>query len=155
MIQRIQSVYLIAAIVIQSLLFLLPLGGKVYSSKTFEVYINKICYYERNVGIKYSDPENVLLAIHSGILALLAVTFLNYKQRKTQLRFTILSGLLVGFLMVYVFYIIKNTNLEDKFIFTSLKPAFYLPLATLFFLIQAGRSILKDEKKVKESDRLR
>jgi hypothetical protein len=134
MIQRIQTIWLLLAAIAASLTFKLP-------------------YY---TGILGATPASViatdgfvLTIVTSAIVftALIAIFF--YKTRKIQLRLCVL-GLLLEAGLIYLYYrrihVFGSGELTIWSIFHML---------ILFFFFLAARGISKDDKLIKESDRLR
>src|SRR6478735_573861 len=113
-------------------------------------------------GHKINDPQKVytvlnattdmillILTVALGIVALVLIFF--YKDRKTQMRITLVA-LLVSLLNIYLYY-----NETKKFIAAEssldLTCIFVFAIPILLFL--AFRGIYKDQKLVKSMDRLR
>ena len=100
--------------------------------------------------------DNFLLVgciIALGALSLISI-FL-FRNRKAQLRFTILTMVLtIGFL--FLEYLTIETFKRDNVITTgSYQVAALLPVVMVILLIFAARGIYKDQKLVKSLDRLR
>src|SRR4051812_18258412 len=138
MIQRIQSIWLLLAAVCA----FLTLKFSFYSG-------NKIVNNQKQF-VHLTVNENILLTILSvavGIAALIII-FL-YKDRKMQLRLTIVTILLSIVNIILYFSAIKN-YVEGNYDISAII-VFLIPI----FLILAARSMYKDEKLVKSMDRLR
>ena len=138
MIQRIQTIWLLLA----SACAFLSLKLSFYSG-------NKIINAQKQ--FQYlTGRENILLTILSvavGIAALVII-FL-YKDRKMQIRLTIVDMLLSIVNIVLYFSAIKN-YVEGNYDFTAII-VFLIPV----FLFLAVRGIHKDEKLIRSADRLR
>ena len=136
MIQRIQSIWLFLAAVCIAVSFKLPF----YSGTN----ANGIASYELNA------TENYLITGASIVVGSLAlfIIFL-YKKRPTQLRLCVL-GILLEALLIFLYYreVIKFTA------GTYSLWAILHSLVVIFFFL-AARAINKDEKLIKDSDRLR
>lgn len=142
MIQRIQTLWLLiaAAFAFLSLKLSFFAGQKIVNEVAAHVELNA------------ATADNLLVLISSvavGLLALIAV-FL-FKQRKTQLRLTLVALLLsivniVLFIMEAQKFIPHQGNYSLTSVFVFLIPV---------FLILAARGISKDEKLIKSLDRLR
>ncbi len=139
MIQRIQSLWLLAATACAALTF-------------------KFTFYSGNKPGKDNMPafenltasSNMFLLILTAILvtSCLIIIFL-YRERKKQLRFTVLAILLS--IINLVLYFSQLKKFTDGNISLTAVLAFAIPVL-LFF---AARGIWKDEKLVKSLDRLR
>jgi Domain of unknown function (DUF4293) len=136
MIQRIQSVWLLLAAVAASLTF------------KFEYYsgIN----LEHPTLYKVNAAENfpiLLLTVAVSFLAL--CTIFLFKNRKLQMRLCIL-GIFLEALLIFMYYREVKTYTDGTLSFWAI---LHGTIVFLFFL--AARSINKDERMVKDSDRLR
>lgn len=135
MLQRIQSLWLLAAAVCSFL------------TLKFEFYAGTDLMGQ---AARLSAQTNILLmimAVVTGVTSLIAI-FL-YKQRKLQARVTGI-GLVISIIFITLLF------LQFKFFSTgtiSLWCVFYFAIPTL--LIFAIRGILKDEKLIKSMDKLR
>jgi Domain of unknown function (DUF4293) len=136
MIQRIQSLWLLLAASLVFLTVKLPF----YSGTNAKA----IPSYELNAG------ENILLLSTTIITALFTVFIIFlYKKRKLQLGLCIV-GILLDVLLIFLYKReIKTFTLGTY----SLWSIFHSLIVICFFL--AARAINKDEKLVKDSDRLR
>jgi len=150
MIQRIQSLYLLLAGIIQIIFatgtyFTYKLQDDLYSvtgSGTFN-----------SAGDKTSgDMKTLILGIGIAILALMSI-FL-FKNRKQQMKLSRIGGLLT--IAEIVFIVISYFNTKDiaeggfKFGYVI----FILPASTLLFFL-AAKSIKKDDELIKSVDRIR
>lgn len=136
MIQRIQSVWLLLAAICVGLTVKLP-----YYSGT---NAKGVASYELNA------TENFLLfsaTIITGLLALLIIFF--YKQRPLQLRLCVL-GIALEALLIFLYYRQVSTFTLGTY---SLWSILHAVSVIMFFL--AAKAINKDEKLIKDSDRLR
>lgn len=158
MIQRIQSLFLVLAIVAMGLLALFPIAS--FYSDT-GVYVLDV------FGLNSITPGNEvpfvdwfflpLIAVAGVIIVLDAVALFSYKRRIRQIKIlqgTILLNILfiVGIMFYYVPAVEENTGtLVDYQNSTGI----YLPLISLVFSLLAQHYIKKDEKLVRSVDRLR
>ncbi|MBS1610896.1 MAG: DUF4293 domain-containing protein [Bacteroidetes bacterium] len=139
MIQRIQSVWLLLA----SIASLLTFEFSFYSGyKIGNTVLNDLISLTAS-----SNLLLIILAALTGIGSFIAI-FL-FKDRKTQLRITIMALILSVLSLVVYFSQIKNYE-KGHF---SLTAIFALLIPILLFL--AVRGIYKDQKLVKSLDRLR
>lgn len=153
MIQRIQTLYLIAALAIMSSLYFLTLG--LLNTETGELYSLTL------MGIKAYQDTGILvnsfpLIILVSVIALinLVIIFL-YKNRRRQMRWTLYNMILmigtVGLTYFYFWVGSEKFNALNKFLEI---PAF-LPLVAALLNYLAFRNILKDENLVRSYDRIR
>jgi uncharacterized membrane protein len=155
MIQRIQSIYLLAASLVLFALFLFPvINNLILNGHADSITVSGI--YEVINGVRTKTASLVTLSIATVIVALLPLAgiFL-YKNRKQQSSYCyIVIVLIIG----YSFYVAEtvkeiagNTQVrpENFSIGAILSP---LAIVLIFFAI---RGINKDEKLVRSADRLR
>jgi hypothetical protein len=152
MIQRIQSLYLLAAIILMAVSLFSPMGRFVAADGSVAGVLNNF-YVELFVD---GNPKGVwaLGALLVACIALSAVCIFKFKNRMLQTRFCIFSILLlVGYAVAYgVFaYIIKG-DMGVSFA-PDWRAAF--PVISIILEYLAWRNILKDEMIVRSLDRLR
>ena len=137
MIQRIQTVYLLAALVISAVLpFFFPL-------------------WTLNDGNVFYFMQSQLYAVLFGLSATLSLLgILSYKKRQHQFvigRLNIILNLILLGLFVY-----RSLNLSGETPAVSEKGiGMFLPIVSIVFLVLANKAIKKDEDLVKSVDRLR
>ena len=151
MIQRIQTLFLLAVALLSGLMLtgdLIQLtagGGTVFSMSFLGM--------ENNGGevIQRLWPMTVILAV---VPLLALVTIFLYKKRSLQMRLTMLVLLLsLGTLILGAFYVLMFDRKIDVNIIWKVKVLF--PLITAILAWVAWRAILKDEVRVRSYDRLR
>ncbi|MFP9115683.1 DUF4293 domain-containing protein [Flavobacterium sp. RHBU_3] len=137
MIQRIQSIYLIIAILASGIL---PLFLPLYTLSTDE----DPTYFNKNIAY-------VFLFVASATLSV--VSLFSYKKRKNQFVIgrlnIILNFILLGLFIYRLLNLSGDAEVSEKGI------GIYLPLVSIVFLSLANRAIKKDEDLVKSADRLR
>lgn len=136
MIQRIQTIWLLLASACAFLTLKFSFYGGTYAADN--------AYHEINGGTNFLLMLTTCLV---GALALLII-FL-YKNRKVQLRLCIVGILLTALLIVLYLREMKDFVKGDPNLWAL------LPAAVVVFFFLAARGINKDEKMVKDSDRLR
>ncbi len=144
MIQRIQSIYLIIAILISWLVaFLVPFW---VDQNSEVIYLTSLFKNENMVFL--SVP---LLIIGSGIMSF--ASLLLYKNRTRQIignRLNIvINFLLLGIIVYHLLSLPGETVVSEKGI------GVFIPLLVVVFLVLSNKAIIKDEKLVKSVDRLR
>lgn len=136
MIQRIQSVWILVA----SLLAFLTLKLSFYSG----THLPDNLYHQLN------GTENILLMITTIALGILTlVTIFLYKTRIIQLRLCI-AAILLDLLLVFLYFRQLQYFSQGEYAITSA-----LHLIIVVALILAARGINKDEKLIRDSNRLR
>ncbi|MFC2102013.1 DUF4293 domain-containing protein [Bacteroidota bacterium] len=157
MIQRIQTIFLVLALISGALVFYFPLAEFYH-----ELYGN---YKLFATELKSMDPDPKIttslwftspLWVTAGVSLLLTLfTIFLYKKRATQLRFVAFNILLNVSFVVMVFIIYSNKITKLTQIEPSYQAGIFFPLVSLVFLILANRFIRKDQALVKSTDRLR
>ena len=154
MIQRIQTVYLAVATALAGLLLngnILTLVGK--TGEAYSLTYKGIAEVSNGIAqiVEKSLPLSILLI---AVPVLFLISIFLFKNRKLQIRLTVLTTLLnAGALLLLVYYIFYAGNKLDAGFVFSIKITFPLIGTILGYL--AFRSILKDELLVKSYDRLR
>lgn len=149
MIQRVQSVYLLVAVLMMVWTMFAPLGSYGDSSAI---------YYALGIESVSSSQMNqagwgvFAIACLSAIVAL--ATIFVYKNRKLQIRLGIFNILiLVGWYAVYgAFAIAYGKQLEQDY---QLAYGMFLPLVAIVLSVLAVGAIRHDERLVRAADRLR
>lgn len=155
MLQRIQSIYLLAASIVMFGLFVFPLAHNIYvDSKLVNVTVTGV--YEIVNGQEKHTEVFTALSVVTVIAALvpLVIIFL-YKNRKQQIALCY-SAILV--LIGYSFWmaqtvkkVVGDITLEYK----NMGIGLFLTSLSIILIIFAFKAIQRDEKLVKSADRLR
>ncbi|HOY30980.1 MAG TPA: DUF4293 domain-containing protein [Bacteroidales bacterium] len=147
MIQRIQSLYLLLAVVAYVLLFFFPIAEFVHQDTVSSFSLLEITNAKSN--------STFPLMIVDGLLAITClVTIFLFKKRLLQIRITAVTLLVhMGFIAA-VFY---SADFVAKKLGTvaAYQTGMYIALIPLVLIVLAYRAIRKDEKMVNSSDRLR
>jgi len=151
MIQRIQSVYLLATVVVLLMILVLPIATLVNAqSDSFTYLFYGIVNSEGQIALQ-AFPLATLLVIMP-IISLISI-FL-YKKRILQMRLCIYNILLmlgsIGLIFFYSFQAKNNLFTETIFSFPIV-----LPVVAAILTYLAFRGIRKDEILVKSIDRIR
>lgn len=150
MIQRIQSLYLLLAALVQILFatgtyFTYDLMNESYSVTGSGVFDST---GEKTGG----DMKTLILGLGIALIALVSV-FL-FKNRKQQIKLSRIGGLLT--MAEILFIILSYINVKDLSVndFSFGYVNFILPISTLLFLL-AAKAIKKDDELVRSVDRIR
>lgn len=156
MIQRKQTLFLLAAVIAYVVCLFLPVGGIIPEGMCTDTSVHCLGTVSDETGIHFDAtciPLFLLCAV-SAILSL--VTIFMYKNRKLQMNLcgiTLLFSVLwyVDYLVMY-FGLVGLENVEGK-----LQPEFgaCLPLIGLIFVAMARKGVSDDEKLVRAADRIR
>ena len=139
MIQRIQSIYLVAALIATILFFYLPIWKST-----------------QNTGLDvFSAGTHLFLLFISIILCLLhLISIFFYKKRIAQLnlcKVTVVTTLV--YLATFLIVFIEENKLEN--LISGLKPGAILPFIVVLLNILAIRNIRRDEQLIRSMNRLR
>jgi cytochrome c biogenesis factor len=136
MLQRIQSIYLLIAVIASGIL---PLFLPLYTLDNGDVvsFMDNIAY--------------VLLFVFSATLSIVGI--FTYKKRKNQFvlgRLNIILNLILLGLFIY-----RSLNLSGEANVSEKGIGMFLPIVSIVFISLANKAIKKDEDLVKSADRLR
>lgn len=162
MIQRIQTLYLVGVLVLSILSFCFPLA--VFETDKYAP--SEYNLLPENLPADTTElPQNtiawnaIFFPVASGILALVAI-FL-YKNRPLQMRITafgfLFATIYVGMLLLWIISAQENALASQQIQVTKTiyGVSTYLPMAQVLLFILAQRAIKKDEKLVRDSERIR
>ena len=156
MIQRVQSIYLALVFILIAIMSFLPLV--VFHSADVVFYMN-IFRFEGVGSLDFvNDLPNIWpLPILASLLAILsALSIFRYKNRKQQMTMNMVAMLMnFGLLGVIFYYSDVVSKMETVAAPPTYDVAAFFPIVTVLLLILANRNIRKDEKLVRESERLR
>lgn len=147
MLQRIQTVYLMLAFIVSALLFTkLPIAVFPFPDGGDIVF---------NFTGKYEIISTLPLLLLNGALVVLTfISVLLYSKRPLQFKLTMFGFLLNVILIIAMFFTADSMQNQLK-MEAQYKLGAILPLISMVLLILASKSIRKDEKLIKASDRLR
>lgn len=151
MLQRIQSLYLLAISLISISLFFLPIAG--YLDDTF---ILTLLGVRTTIPVNPFQTPNVipLLIINSLLFIFTTITIFLYTNRPLQLRLC-KSILLTNTVFIVIIFFYADDIASLFLSKANYKFAAGLPLITFVLLFLATRAIKKDEALVKSAERLR
>jgi membrane protein insertase Oxa1/YidC/SpoIIIJ len=155
MLQRIQSIYLLAAGLVTAALFVFPLVNNVYvDGNSLTIMVTGV--YQNINGQQAHTEVFTALTIATALVALLpiVVIFL-YKDRKRQINMCyLLMVITIGF-SYWVAQAVKNTIGGAYLNFGNYGVGIILLSLSLLLIVLAQKSIQRDEKLVRSADRLR
>ena len=147
-IQRIQSVYLLIAIILMVVFAFFPaltfeLGGRQFVYGALEA---------GKVGVTHVDPLMLMLIILISLIALMDIFLYKNLQRQMTVCFV---DILIGIAMIVAICIVAV--LESRREGLVITPQWYLilPVLSIVFLMLAHKSMSNDKKKLRDADRLR
>ena len=158
MIQRIQSVFLFIVGVCMICTFFFPVLKKSNNQGSIELTYIEMTYTAKD---KASSPKKTktfymgILAALAAVISLFSVS--KFKNRLLQMKLGLLNSLVMcGILGCTMYFISQGEKMIGANLgYKNFTVGFYLPIVGLISNILANRFIRKDEKLVRESDRMR
>lgn len=152
MIQRIQTVYLLAVVVLLIICMCSPVAAYIGSDGSISPFTN-LGIDVTNVGRETSCWGMFAILLLSALVA--AATIFLFKNRILQIRMTVFNIiLLIGFYATFIAFIVAYNGKLPESTF-QLRIAACLPFIAIVLNYLAIRAIGKDEVMVKAADRLR
>lgn len=154
MIQRIQSIFLLVAVALLSLLFFIPI-----SSYIVEPQMEKFLLRITGLVSEGNSPECIfspwaVLVLVAVAIAVAFVTIFLFKKRLVQIRLCVLNIVLLVGLQGLLYYIVvsvgKRLGANPDYGFV-----FIMPLVAAILTFLALRAIAKDEALIRSLNRLR
>ncbi|EAY30001.1 DUF4293 domain-containing protein [Microscilla marina] len=157
MIQRVQSVFLSIVVVCMVCTFFFPVLKKTNAQgATVELSYTKMTFTAKDKTQK--TTPTFYMAILAALAAVTSVfSISSFKKRLLQMKLGLLNSLLMAGILAFTMFFISQ---GEKFIgmnigYKSFGIGFFLPVIALVCNILANRYIRKDERLVRESDRMR
>ena len=157
MIQRIQSVFLIIVGVCMICTFFFPVLKKSNSQGSIELN-----YIEMKYTAKANNQTKTTKTFYMAILAAVAAvvslfSISKFKNRLLQMKLGLLNSVVMCGILGFTMYFISQGEkmIGSNLGYQNFTIGFYLPIVGLISNILANRFIRKDEKLVRESDRMR
>lgn len=158
MIQRIQSIYLLAALVITIALFFLPMATKSTTDQSRSVVckmeLTRNFFYNETNAIQKESGFLFIGDIINGIL--IFITLFMFKNRKRQILIGKI-GLLLSCIFIAIFFLLSD-QVDKRFSFpvtTFYQAGIYFAVIQVILIWLAISAIKKDEELVRSADRLR
>ncbi len=158
MIQRVQSIYLVLAVIAGLLTFFLPFTHFYAGDLKIAEYAMFGVFNVQSDTLELTNPFPLPMWSMS-VLAILMplIALFQFKKRLVQIKIVRLGFLIEMAFLVYLFFAIDKINAElyEGQIRLLYHTGFYMPLIAIVLLFLAQRGIKKDEDLVKSLDRLR
>ncbi|MEG1498148.1 MAG: DUF4293 domain-containing protein [Bacteroidales bacterium] len=159
MIQRIQSLYLLLAMIILSTLFFFPVASFNLRGAEVMMEITGFAGDFEFTQITYWFP--LLVVVNAVLILMLAFIIISFKDRKRQLKWCNLALLINVLFLIFLFFgmdllskKLEPDSVQAGNIVRYLWPT-YMPVLSLLMILLAMRGVKNDEKRVRSSDRLR
>jgi hypothetical protein len=150
MIQRIQSVYLLAAFILFALCFFIPMAGLISSTGMSDSYNLQGLHSGKSIGI----TGNLLMIFSVTLAIFIFANIFQYNNRKRQIKvcfFLIILLLISNAIGFYQLMMIHKT----MGLMISYQIPLIFPIISAILIYLASRGIKKDEELVRSYDRLR
>jgi hypothetical protein len=156
MLQRIQSLYMVIAVVASAMLFFFPVAKYNHDVQgTYVLFVSGLKYMiEPPIIVNFWLTFPMLLFTVLSILLTIVAIFI-FKKRMIQLWMVNISFLLNITLIILVFLYYTSHFEKQLNTLASYQFGIFLPIVSLICLVMASRAIRKDEALVRSSDRLR
>lgn len=158
MIQRIQSVYILLALVAGALTFFLPFAHFYAGEVQIAEYAMFGAFNVQSDTFEMANPFPFPMWIMATLTILMTIfALVSYKKRTVQMKLVRLGFLMNLSFIVYLFFAIDKVNAElyEGSMDILYHTGFYMPVIAVVFLFLAQRGIKSDEALVKSLDRLR
>ncbi|MDR0794521.1 MAG: DUF4293 domain-containing protein [Tannerella sp.] len=154
MIQRIQTVFLLAIVALMTATLFMPLAI---------IQVDELFYTFNVKGLYTTTPPSALvtsfpalLGVLSSIVIIALITIFLYKKRILQIRLCTLNAfLMIGFYGMVAFYLRKISGTTDFFDISNIRLALGFPMISLILNYLAIQSIGADETLIRSLDRIR
>jgi len=154
MIQRIQTIYLLIIVALNSATLFLPFAIVRMDSVFYSFDASGLNTLTTPSQLVY--PAWALMALTAVIVLIACITIFLYKNRMLQIRLCVFNAiLLIGFYGLFAFFFWKIVGITEGFHFGDVRIALIFPLISLILDYLAIRSIGADEMLVRSLDRLR
>lgn len=156
MIQRVQTLYMLAGVVLAVVLLFIPIAG--FTLGSGEQFSYSLTDYPSFVGSGV-DRGVLLTPLVATLLVavVLLITIFLYRNRRLQRKLLLVSVVINLSTLGGVFYASDQISQLSRVV--SEKAAYslgaYIPLLILVFIVLANNGIRKDEKLIKSADRIR
>lgn len=150
MIQRIQTLFLLCALVLTGLLYFLPIANITLDGTQCLYFVSKMV--ENNKAHNFIQWNTMTLIANSIIMLFTFTSIFLYKKKflSLQIRLSIVNSILNLGLIALIWIQTKNIDMTWKFELASV-----FPLVNFILIWIAIRNILKDYKVLKSLDRIR
>jgi len=155
MLQRIQTVYLIAATVLMSLMLFLPLAEIAAEGTGIYKVLSKGWYITAGETTELAMATWPVFILALVLVLLPLINIFLYRKRKLQLRISIYSIILAFGLIVLIYYyfVIGFRQLDEPAY--ALRFPLVVPVIFIILIYLAFRGIRKDEILIRSLDRIR
>ncbi len=153
MLQRIQSVYLLASLALSILPFFIPVGF--LSDGITEMQLTPYGLKD-SAGTVMSDVQSYFFYVPlTATISFVLISIFSFKNRKAQMKWVRMTFILIALTIALIALYIKDaTNMHSALNF-SLGFGLFMPILALAFNRLALRAIQKDEDLIKSVDRIR
>lgn len=154
MIQRIQSVYLVIAMLLSAGYFFFPFSVKIFNLDEGEAVYKLLIY-----GVQKADgniePNFLLLALCILLIVILVLAVFMYKNRKLQIKICWMSVIFCLAIITADYFLSDAMGKEMGVKNPVYMIASYIPVFQFILLRLAIRAIQRDEKLIRSAERIR
>ncbi len=156
MLQRIQTLFLLGVALCMTATALLPVWHYTTTNDTFHLAMGELVHSSQEIENSINMIYLLAIAITAGAIAF--ITIFKFKNRRFQMKLSLLNSLLIIIYMVLTFVFVPfqaEKLLGSEILGIHLCPPFYLTVLALIFNILARVFIKKDEDLIRSVDRIR
>ena len=146
--QRIQTIFLIIIVASMSLMLLFP----IWAGQGEQGQVVFFPFYLRTPTEELFYPYYLIATMAIAVVTVAILEILKYKNRILQVKLGAFNSLLMTATMVTALFIVKDLETEYK---GGYGLALFMPVIAMVSNLIANRFIRRDEKIVREADRLR
>ncbi len=154
MIQRIQSIFLLAATILSTITIFHPVSSMILTGKIeAEFFTYGLITVEDSSQMLFNTFPIVILAIVTALLNFIAIVL--YKRRELQMRICVYNILLtIGLIIsIFCYYFVMKKNVPV--LTHSFSYSVVFPFVNIILIFQAFRGIRRDDLLLKSYNRLR
>lgn len=151
--QRIQTVFLVLVVVSMVVSIFLPIWVQTEGEVTRQLYPLHFTVIENGARTTTYFPYSITATLMIAVATLAVMTLRRYDNRITQIKLGTLNSLLLAGVMICVVWFYNNVSKEYGFVRYGIN--IWIPFLAVACNWLALRFIRRDEKMVRDSDRLR
>ncbi len=163
MLQRIQTLFLLLALLTSAVIFFLPLAHFSVVGFSFDLYISGVRNLKADAPLDFEVNMILHITVLIALIVLSGLTIFLYKNRPLQMKLC-RFGMMLNIVFIVLIFMFSDTvkkgflstlSLYDGDVAVQFGPGSIMPLIALIFLFLANKFIKKDEMLVRAADRLR
>lgn len=151
--QRIQTLFLVLVVISMAVSIFLPIWKITEGAKELQLYPLHFTTIENSERNTVYFPYSITAILMAAAATIAIMTIKRYDNRMTQIKLGTLNSLILMCVMISV--VLFYNNVTKQYGYGRYGLSIWIPFVGVFFNWLALRFIRKDEKMVRDSDRLR